>query len=99
MVMYVTLKSCSHSHCTESISNLLSLICKMADQKSRQFTSTRCKVERMSDIPNAPTLSYYTDNYKSIQHPIVYQIFHPILKSKSNTSGDCKSIKGILNNQ
>ena len=46
---------------------------------SKRNNSTRIKVEKLMDIPSQPTLAYYPHNFKSIQHPIVYEIMSTLL--------------------
>eukprot|EP00834_Sanchytrium_tribonematis_P004014 NODE_177_length_14091_cov_0.996141.p11 type:complete len:109 gc:universal NODE_177_length_14091_cov_0.996141:12565-12891(+) len=46
------------------------------------FSSGREQVDMMLNIPNQPTMVTYNNELKSIQHPLVYLIFDPLLKEK-----------------
>ena len=48
---------------------------------SKRNNSTRMRVERLLDVPYQPTLAYYPHGFKSIQHPIVFEIMNNLVNT------------------
>ena len=49
----------------------------------------KVEVQQMKEIKRSPTLVYFSDGSKSIQHPVVYELFKPILLNLSSQSLQC----------